>query len=128
MLWITMVSHGENYAFKSYHLYITDEDKYLPTNVQNDNSKVCIDEINQEIELSLYNHVADKWMTFSVKINYKVDLGVNSKLGTLYVCTNNANQTCGVCIVNTDKGTFIDLHHFVVGEQALNCWVKSEKI
>lgn len=57
MLWITMVSHGENYAFKSYHLYITDEDKYLPTNVQNDNSKVCIDEINQEIELSRFYRI-----------------------------------------------------------------------
>lgn len=123
----TIVSYGENYVFKSYHIYTSDDDKYLETNVQNDNSKICIEETNQDIEFSLYNHEADKWMSFNVKINYKVDLGFKAKIGTLYVCTNNANQTCSVSIIKTDEGTFIDLHHFFVGEQALSCWVKSEK-
>lgn len=122
-----MAINAQVYSSNSYHIYTSDDDKYLDANVQNDSSKISINEINQDIKLSIYNHVADSWMTYNVKINYKVDLGVKSKIGTLYMCTNNANQTCSVCIVKTDDGTIIDLHHFVVGEQALSCWVKSEK-
>lgn len=127
MLFCVVAVNAQVYSSNSYHFYTSDEDKYLESNVQNDSLKICIEETNQDIELSIYNHVADKWMTFDVKIDYKLDIGFKSNIGTLYVCTNNTNQTCGVCIVNTDEGTLIDLHHFFVGEQALSCWVKSEK-
>lgn len=118
---------SQDYSFTSYHIYTTDEDKYLSSNVQNNNSKVCIDEVNKEIELCLFNREAGKWMTYPLVISYKVDIGVKTKIGTLYMCTNNANQTCCVCIVNTKKGTVIDLHNYYVGENSLSCWVKSEK-
>ena len=119
--------NAQDYNFSSYHLYTNDDDRYLTTNVQNDSCKICIDETNREIELSLYNSEAEKWMTFAITISYKMDLGFTAKVGTVYICTNNANQTCGVCIVNTNDGTFIDLHDFFGGEQSLSCWVKSEK-
>lgn len=127
MLCFVTVSYGENFEFKSYHIYTADEDKYVQANEQFADSKVCIDEIKKEIGLSLYNPKLGEWMTFTVKVSYKVDLGVKTKIGTLYMCTNNANQTCGVCICNTGEGTFIDLHNFYVGEKSLNCWVRSEK-
>lgn len=119
--------NAQEYCFSSYHYYTNDDDKYLTTNVQNDNSKVCVDEVNKEIELSLYNREAGKWMTFPLAISYKVDIAVKTKIGTLYMCTNNTNQTCGVCIVNTEEGLLIDLHNFYGGEKSLSCWVKSEK-
>lgn len=112
------------YIFSSYHIYTNDDDRYLTTNVQNDSSKVCINEENQEIELSLYNREAKKWMSFALKVNNKVDIGFKTKIGTLYMCTNNANKTCGVCIVNTNEGTFIDLHDFLVSDRSISCWVK----
>ena len=119
---------SQDYSFTSYHIYTTDEDKYLSSNVQNNNSKVCIDEVNKEIELCLFNREAGKWMTFPLAISYKMDIvGVKTKIGTLYICTNNANQTCSVCIVNTKEGTVIDLHNYYVGEKSLSCWVKLEK-
>ena len=123
---VTAVSYGEDYVFKSYHIYTTDEDRYVQANEQNADSKVCIDEVNKEIELSLYNREAGKWMTFPLAISYKVDIEVKTKIGTLYVCSNNANQTCGVCVVNTEEGILIDLHNFFEGPQKLSCWVKSE--
>jgi hypothetical protein len=118
---------GQNYEFKSYHLYSNDEDKYSPTNVQNADAKVCINEVNQEIELSLYIPNEGKWKNFSMVINYKIDLGVKSKFGTLYMCANNIGQSCGVCVCNTKEGLFIDLHNFMMGETPLSCWVKTEK-
>lgn len=127
MLLVTAVSYGENYVFKSYHIYTTDEDKYAQANEQNADSKVCIDEVRQEIELSLFNREEGKWMTFPLAINYKVNIEVKTKIGVLYMCTNNANQTCGVCVVNTEEGALIDLHNFYGGEKSLSCWVKSEK-
>ena len=126
MLFCVVAVNAQVYSSNSYHFYTSDEDKYLESNVQNDSLKICIEETNQDIELCIYNHVANTWMTYNVKINYKVDLGVKTKIGTLYMCTNNANQTCSVCIVNTDDGTIIDLHHFVVGDQALSCWLKTD--
>lgn len=125
-LFCVVAVNAQVYSSNSYHVYISDEDKYIEANVQHDSSKICIEEINQDIEFSIYNHVTRKWKSFNVKIDYKLDLGFRSNIGTLYVCTNNANQTCGVCIINTDEGTFIDLHHFFVGEQALSCWVKTD--
>lgn len=127
MFLVTAVSYGEDYVFKSYHIYTTDEDRYVQANEQNADSKVCIDEVNKEIELSLYNREAGKWMTFPLAISYKVDIAVKTKIGTLYMCTNNTNQTCGVCIVNTEEGLLIDLHNFYGGEKSLSCWAKSEK-
>ena len=126
MFLVTAVSYGEDYVFKSYHIYTTDEDRYVQANEQNADSKVCIDEVNKEIELYLYNREAGKWMTFPLAISYKVDIAVKTKIGTLYMCTNNTNQTCGVCIVNTEEGLLIDLHNFFEGPQKLSCWVKSE--
>lgn len=119
--------NAQKYIFSSYHIYTTYEDKYLPTNAQNDNLKLSVDEVNKKIELSLYNREEGKWMTFPIAISYKVDLEVKTKIGTLYMCTNNANQTCGVCFVNTEEGLFIDLHNFYGGEKSLSCWAKSEK-
>lgn len=52
---------GQNYDFKSYHLYTNDENKYSPTNALDADAKVCIDETDQEIELSLYNSNEEKW-------------------------------------------------------------------
>lgn len=118
---------GQNYDFKSYHLYSNDEDKYSPSNVHNADARVCINEANQEIELSLYFPNDGKWKPFSMRINYKADLGLKSKYGTLYMCTNNAGQPCGVCVVDTKDGLFIELHNFLAGERSLNCWVSSEK-
>ncbi len=112
------------YSFNSYHIYTTDEDKYMETNVQNDSSKICINEKNQKVEFSIYNHVSDKWMLFNLKINYKMELGLKKKIGTLYMCSNNANQICGVCVLDNEEGTFIDLHHFFVGDKLLSCWLK----
>ena len=119
--------NAQVYNYLSYHIYTNDDDKYLTTNVHNDSSKVIIDKVNQKIELSLYNPEVKKWMPFSLKVNYKIDLGFKSKIGTLYMCTNNANQTCGVCIINTKEGFFIDFHDFYVGEKNISCWVKSGK-
>lgn len=116
--------NAQDYCFSSYHFYTNDDDKYLTTNVQNDSSKVCINEGNQKIELSLYNRESKKWMTFALKVNSIVDIGFKAKIGTLYICTNNANQTCGVCVVNTKEGTFIDLHDFYAGEKTISCWMK----
>ena len=127
MLIFTAIAYGENYVFKSYHIYTSEEDKYLKDNIQDAESKVSIDEINQTIKLSLYNRESGKWTTFTVKIDYKMDLGFKTKVGTLYLCKNNGNQTCGVCIVNTNEGKFIDLHNFYSGEQTLSCWVNSEE-
>lgn len=119
--------NAQDYCFSSYHIYTNDDDKYLTTNVQNDSTKVLINEASQEIELSLYNREANKWIGFALKVNYKIDLGIKTKIGTLYMCTNNANQTCGVCIVKTNEGTFVDFHNFYAGEKSLSCWAKSEK-
>lgn len=127
MLLCVLFVKSQNYSFKSYHIYTTDEDRYVQANEQNADSKVCIDEVNKEIELSLYNRETGKWMTFPLAISYKVDIAVKTKIGTLYMCTNNTNQTCGVCIVNTEEGLLIDLHNFYGGEKSLSCWVKSEK-
>ncbi len=127
MLLFVGMSYGENYEFKSYHIYSTDDDKYIQTNELSDSSKICIDETNQEIELSLYNREVGKWMVFNLKINYRVTLGFKSNIGTLYFCTNNLNQTCSVCVCNNDEGTFIDFHNFYIGEKPMCCWVKSEK-
>lgn len=76
---------GQNYDFKSYHLYTNGDDKYSPTNALNDDAKVCIDETKQKIELSLYNSNEKKWKSFSLKIDYFVDLGIKTKIGKLYV-------------------------------------------
>ncbi len=122
-----MSVNAQVYSFNSYHIYTSDEDKYLETNVQNDSSKICINEASQVIEFGIYNHVADKWMPFNLKINYKMDLGLKKKIGTLYMCTNNANQVCGVCVLDNEEGTFIDLRHFFIGDKPLSCWVKQEK-
>lgn len=119
---------AQDYSFSSYHFYTNDNDKYLTTNVQNDSSKVCINEANQEIEFSLYDRDTKKWVTFALKVNSKIDIGFKAQIGTLYMCTNNSNQTCGVCIVNTNEGIFIDLHDFFAGDQKLSCWVKSERL
>ena len=127
MLLNVLLVKSQNYSFISHQLYTSDDDKYLPANVQNDSAKVCIDEVNQEIELSLYNREVERWMTYPLVISYKIDFGVKTKLGSFYVCTNNVNQICGVCFCNTDEGSFIDLHNFHVGEKALSCWLKIEK-
>ena len=115
---------SQEYTFKSYHIYTTDEDKYVLSNEQNDSSIICFSEDNQEILLKLYNRGVNKWMNFVLKINQKIDLGFKGKIGTLYLCANNANKTCGVCIVNTNEGIFIDLHDFYVGERTISCWMK----
>ena len=128
VMFLCVVSvNAQDYCFSSYHIYTNDDDKYITTNIQNDSSKVCIDIVNQEIELSLYNKEAKKWMTFALKVNSKIDIGIKPKIGTLYLCTNNAGQTCGVCIVNSDDGILIDLHDFFISDKAISCWVKSEK-
>ena len=75
-----MSVNAQVYSFNSYHIYTSDEDKYLETNVQNDSSKICINEASQVIEFGIYNHVADKWMPFNLKINYKMDLGLKKKI------------------------------------------------
>ena len=116
--------YAEEYIFNSYHIYTTDEDKYSESNICNDSSKVCIDEVNQEIELYLYNREAGKWMPFGMKINHKIDLGIKAKIGTLYMCTNNANQPCSMCICNTEEGYSIDVHNFNVDERPLSFWGK----
>ncbi len=118
---------GQNYEFKSYHLYSNEEDKSSTSNVQNADAKVCIDEVNQEIELSLFHPKEGKWKPFSMRINYKADLGIKSKFGTFYMCTNNTGQPCGVCVCNTEEGLFIDIHNFFIEEQSLSCWLKAEK-
>ena len=128
VMFLCVVSvNAQGYCFSSYHFYTNDDDKYLTTNIQNDSSKVCINEANQEIELCLYNREANKWMTFALKVNSKIDIGFKAKIGTLYMCTNNANQTCGVCIVNINEGTFIDLHNFFVSDRPMSCWVKENE-
>lgn len=127
MLFLANMSYAEDYVFKSYHIYTTDEDKYVKANEQNDSAKLCIDEEKQEIKFSLYNSEAANWMTFDLKISYKADIGYKAKFGTLYMCTNNANKPCGVCICNTKDGAFIDLHDFFEGPQTLSCWVKANK-
>lgn len=119
-------TYAEEYIFNSYHIYTTDEDKYSPSNICNDSSKVCIDEVNQEIELYLYNREAKKWMPFAMKVNNIVDLGIKTKIGTLYMCTNNANQPCSMCICNTEEGYSIDVHNFIIGEQPLSFWAKDD--
>ena len=119
--------YAQNYSFSSYHIYTNDDDKYLTTNIQNDSLKVCIDEVNHEIELSFYIREVKKWKTFAMQIGHKIDIGIKTKIGTLYLCVNNAGQTCGACVVNTDEGILIDLRNFYIGEQTLNCWVKLEK-
>lgn len=43
------------------------------------------------------------------------------------MCSNNAEQPCGVCVCNTKEGLFIDLHNFMMGKTPLSCWVKTEK-
>lgn len=118
---------GQNYDFKSYHLYTNDEDRYSSANTLNADAKVCIDETNQEIELSLYIPNEKKWKAFSMKINYHVDLGLTTIVGKLYMCSNNAEQPCCVCVCNTDEGLLVDLHCFFMGEKSLNCWVNAEK-
>jgi len=127
MLFCVSPVFGQNYDFKSYHLYTNDENKYSPTNALDADAKVCIDETDQEIELSLYNSNEEKWKSFSLKIDYFVDLGFKTKIGRLYMCSNNAEQPCGVCVCNTEEGLFIDLHNFIMGETPLSCWVKTEK-
>ena len=119
--------NAQEYCFSSYHIYTNDDDKYLTQNEQNDSSKVCIDEANHEIEFSLYNQETKKWMSFALKVNSKIDLGFKAKIGTLYICTNNADQTCGVCVCHTEDGVFIDLHDFFVSDRPLSCWVKSNR-
>lgn len=117
---------GEDIVFNSYHLYMADEDKYVPTNVQNDSSVVCIDEINQKIELKLHNTEIKQWMLFSLKVKHKVDIG-SKKLVTLYLCTNNADQECGVCVCNLKDGLFVQFYHFYEeGNQKLSYWAKAE--
>lgn len=118
--------NAQVYNFSSYHIYTNDDDKYLTTNVQNDSSKVFINEENREIKLSLYNSEAKKWMTFVMNVNYKLDIGFKKKIGVLYMCTNNANKTCGVCIMNTNEGVFIDLHDFFVSDRSISCWAKEK--
>lgn len=73
MLFCVNTIVGQNYDFKSYHLYTNDENKYSLTNALNADAKVCIDETNQENELSLYNPNEKKWKSFSLKIDYFVD-------------------------------------------------------
>ena len=127
MLLLVNISYAEDLFFNSYHIYTSDEDKYMDANVQNDSLKICINEMNQEIELYLYNQGVGKWTTFYLKINDEIGLGYKSKIGTLYACSNNVNHNCRVCIIKTDEGTFIDMHNFFfLGELALNCWVKSD--
>ena len=58
--------NAQDYCFSSYHIYTNDDDKYLTTNVQNDSTKVLINEASQEIELSLYNREANKWIGFAL--------------------------------------------------------------
>lgn len=127
MLFCVNTIVGQNYDFNSYHLYTNGEDKYSQTNALNADAKVCIDETNEEIELSLYNPNEKKWKSFSLKIDYFVDLGFKTNIGKLYMCSNNAKQPCGVCVCNTKEGLFIDLHNFIMGETPLSCWVKTEK-
>lgn len=126
MLMCAIAVNSQELKFKSYHVYTTDEDKYVQSNEQLSEAKICINETNQEIVLSLYNREVDKWMPISIKIDYKVDLGVNKKIGTLYMCKNNAGHACGVCICNTDEGTFMDLHNFVEADKSLSFWMESE--
>lgn len=64
---------------------------------------------------------------FSLKIDYFVDLGFKTKIGRLYMCSNNAEQPCGVCVCNTEEDLFIYLRNFIMGETPLSCWVKTEK-
>lgn len=118
----------DNYRFKSYHIYTSYEDKYLQANEHNDSSMICIDETNQEIELSLYNRETERWMTFTMRMDYKIDLGISPKVGTLYMCTNKANQTCGVCVCYIGEEMFIDLLNFYEVDKPLSCWVKSIKV
>lgn len=126
LLFCANVAFGEDIVFNSYHLYMADEDQYLPTNIQNDSSVVRIDEINQKIELKLHNPEIKQWMLFSLKVKYKVDIGTN-KLVTLYMCTNNANQECGVCVCNLKDGLFVQFYHFYEeGNQKLSYWAKAE--
>lgn len=122
MFMCTISANPQELIFKSYHVYTTDEDKYDKSNEQMAEAKICIDETNLEIKLCLYNRKAGKWMPISMKIDYKVDLGVNKKIGTLNMCKNNAGHDCGVCICETDEGTFVDLHNFVEADKFLSCW------
>lgn len=66
-------------------------------------------------------------MSYALKINSKINLGFKAKIGTLYICTNNADQTCGVYVCHTEDGVFIDLHDFFVSDRPLSCWVKSNR-
>lgn len=127
MLFFVTPIIGQNYDFKSYHLYTTDEDKYSSTNVQNAAAKVCLDEDNQEIELSLYHPKEGSWKIITMRIYYKANLGLKSKFGTFYMCKNTSGQTCSVYISNTEEGFFIDLHN-VMQEQFSSCWVRKEPI
>ena len=126
LLFCVKVAFGENFVFNSYHFYTADENKYLTTNVQNDSSVVCIDEINQKIELKLHNPEAKQWMLFSLKVKHKIDIG-SKKIVTLYLCTNNADQECGVCVCNLTDGLFVQFYHFYEeGSQKLSYWAKIE--
>jgi len=123
----TIAVNSQELKFKSYHVYTTEEDKYVQSNERMSEAKICINEANQEIEISLFNRQASKWMPISMKIDYKLDLGVNKKIGTLYMCKNNSGHACGVCICDTDEGTFVDLHNFIEAQKTLSCWmVKKE--
>jgi hypothetical protein len=126
MLMCANAVNSQELKFKSYHVYTTDEDKYVQSNEQLSESKICIDETNQEIELSLFNREAGKWIPFQMKIDYKVNLGINKKNGTLYICTNNANRACSVYFSESDKGLFVELTHFFEAEKAMSCWMSCD--
>lgn len=123
MLMCVSYAKSQHFSFDSYHVYMTNEDKFSTTNVQNDSAKVCIDEVNQEIELCLYRKEFGKWMPISLHIDYSVDIsGPKSKIGNLYVCENAAKQRCTVLVDDTSDGVFIDFHDFM----PMNCWLKKE--
>lgn len=118
---------AEEYVFHSYHIYTNDEDMYTKEGEQDDKCKVVFDETGQNIQLNIYNKNNNQWISYSLSVDYKIDLGLNKKIGTLFMCKNNSNETCGVCICNMEDGTFVNFQNFVSIPQSLNCWMKMGK-
>ena len=118
---------AEEYVFHSYHIYTNDEDYYTKNGEQYDKCKVVFDETGQKIHLSIYNKDNNQWTSYSLSVDYEIDLGLTKKLGTLYMCKNSSNQTCGVCICSMDDGIFMNFNNFVSIPRPLNCWMKMGK-
>ena len=126
MLLCTIAANAEKLKFQSYHVYTNDNDKYLQANEKLSKSIVSINEKKHEVKLSLFNSETKKWIPFVMKITYKVDLGIKTKIGTLYMCTNNNGSNCSVYVSKTKEEVFVDVHNIIEDGNVISCWMNSK--